>query len=156
MFHNWIQRLALPGTLLAAVLVLLSACTPPFSTELNYISTVFNHAQRTLSSVNQLQGLAAQPRLGDAAWESQVDTQVNTLRGLIAEARQLTPPQNFTGFHQSYLAQMSNLEQVVTTYDQAVSARNSAVLQQTQQRLQEANAQLERLRQQLEGMRNAQ
>lgn len=142
--------------LLVGMLVGLAACTPPFNAELQYISSVFGHVQRTLATVNALQGLAAEPRLGDAAWEAEAETQIATLRGLIAEAQGMTPPPNLASFHASYLAQMSRLEQVVATYDQAMSVRNNAALQQAQQRLQEAGVAIEGLRQQLEGLQNSQ
>ncbi len=138
--------------LLALSGLLLASCALPFSEETQYASTVFNHARRTLSSLNTLNELATDPRLNDPAWISEVNRELGHLRGLIDEANEIDPPPNLAEVHQSYLDAVNSLEPVAATYDQAVEFRNHAMLDQAQQRLEQGRATLEQVRQRLDDM----
>jgi hypothetical protein len=140
MFSLTINRRRFVLMLAAVGLLFCTACTAPFQAERQYVSAITSNARNTLNTLNQLQELAGRARLGDPEWEAQVDAQIARLRGLIAEARQITPPPQFTDFHQNYLDTMSSLEQMTGTYEQAKELRNHELLQQAQQHIEQGKA----------------
>jgi hypothetical protein len=133
------------------VVVVLASCDV-FSAERQYLSTMFNHAQRTLATLSRLQELASDAKLGDSVWEGEVDTHVRTLRGLVDESRQIVPPAQFDGIHRSYMDVMDRLQEMVDLYDQAMEIRNNQQLQQARRMLEESQGKINDLVQQLEAL----
>lgn len=125
---------------------LLTSCTNPFSAEQEYIQTIVGHTQRTLSTINELNKHAAQPKLTDSEWISEAETQLNTLRDLVNEAYTIVPPERFGAFHQQYLSHMDTLKQVTDKYDQAMEFRDNEVLQQALSLLERGKEQISNLR----------
>lgn len=136
--------------LFPCIVGVLVACEGPFSAERQYVSTMYSHARRTLDTLNTLQDLATNAQLGDDAWEAKVNVQMRTLRNLIAEARQITPPSRFASVHASYLGMMDTLEQMAETYDKAMELQNNEQLQQAMRLLNQAKEEIDRLRNRIE------
>ncbi len=130
-------------------IVLLAACTMPFSAERQYISGVFDHARRTVATLNTLQQLMSDPRPEDAAWVGQSTDQISTLRRLIDEARAMDPPPRFAGFHTSYLEAMASLEQAISPLEQVVAVGNNEALQQVRQALEQGRSTINELRERI-------
>ncbi len=123
-----------------------------FSAERQYLANMFNHAQRTLDTLSSLHALASNAQLGDSTWESAVETDMRTLRSLINEARQITPPAQFVNIHQSYLDVMDRLQEMVDLYEQAMELRNNQQLQQAQRMLEESQRKIKDLVERLEAL----
>jgi hypothetical protein len=156
MISQIIRRLSLSFALLVTTIVLLSACNM-FSPERHYLSSMFNHARRTLDTLGELRALTSEPDLNSEAWINDVENQVSTLRGLLNEARAITPPPRFEGVHNSYLDMMDQLEIVVEAYEQAIELRNNdrfqqalGLLEQVQRGIDTIVQQFETLQQQVE------
>lgn len=147
-WNRWIW-----GILLVLMIAVLGACTMPFQAERQYLSTMYNHVKQTLDTLNTLQDLAADPKLGDAAWESQVESEMKTMRRLIKEARAMNPPEQFIGIHDSYLNIMNNLEDMADMYDKAMELRNNQYLLQAKQLMRQAEQSIETLRSRFENLR---
>lgn len=150
MFRGKIATLLLVVACLTGTLLVLVACEGPFSAERQYVSNLFRHARNTLNTLSTLNDLASDPKLGDDAWEEQVDVQVKRLRSLIAEARAMTVPQRFSGVHASYLDTMTKLEQMADLYDQAMELRNNTYLVRAKELLEQARRGIEDVRKRVE------
>ncbi|MCU0494237.1 MAG: hypothetical protein MUD01_21820 [Chloroflexaceae bacterium] len=145
------MKMRIVNFLFLPLLLFLAGCALPFQAELSYGQTMLNHVQRTSTSVTTLQALLLEPQLGDATWEGQVNEQITAQRALIAEARALTPPEQFASMHQTYLGAMQSLEDMGKTYEQAVALRDNALLQQATQLLNQGTAVITQVQQQLGG-----
>lgn len=139
--------------LAASALLLLTACNQqPFATERAYISSLLDHVQRTLDTVNNLHNLATQPRLDDPAWYNELDAQNQRLNSLISEAREMEPPPNLAEVHQRYLGIMDSLDQASSSLDQAAQLRNSEAVQQARERIDQARGAIEQIRQRVNNL----
>lgn len=152
MFQRKIVPLFLAIVCLTSTLLMLVACEGPFSAERQYISSMFRHARNTLDTLSTLNDLVSEPKLGDKAWEEQVDVQVTRLRSLIAEARGMTVPERFSGVHTSYLDIMNKLEQMADLYDQAMELHNNTYLVRAKELLEQARSGIEDVRKRVEQM----
>jgi hypothetical protein len=130
------------------LMFLLTSCSNPFSAEQEYVQTIVGHTQRTLSTISELNKLAAQPKLTDSEWISEAETQLNTLRYLVNEAYTIVPPERFETFPQQYLSHMDTLKQVTDKYEQAMEFRDNEVLQQALSLLEKGKEQISNLRMQ--------
>lgn len=144
----------LSTALVALVLVALVGCEAPFSAERQYLSTMFRHARRTLATVNDISDLASQAEMGNETWERRMGAELAKLRGLIAEARQITPPPRFASFHPAYMDIINTLESMADLYDQAVALRNNQQLQKAQRLLEQTRQRIEEIQVRLQELRS--
>jgi hypothetical protein len=124
------------GTLWLAVVVAALALTgcgaaAPLVDKAAYAAAVLDQVGRAGTSISALSALAGSPQLDDPTWRAQVDQQITDLRGLIGEARALTPPEALAGVHQTYLSALAQLEQVTVTVESAVGTGDPARLLET-------------------------
>ncbi len=149
LMHALSPRRSLPALLLAAVLALLSACAVPFEPERTYLSNVFDHMRRTISTLNELQILASSPRLDDPAWRDQATAELGQLNQLINEADAMDPPPRLADVHNSYLDAIGSLRQITDLYNRAIELRDMVPLQQAEQMIEQQSENIESLRERM-------
>jgi hypothetical protein len=149
LMHHISLRRSLPTLLLAAVLALLAACAVPFEPERTYLSNVFDHMRRTVSTLNELQILASNPRLDDAAWRQQATAELEQLNQLINEADAMDPPPRLADVHNAYLDAIGSLRQITDLYNRAIELRDMVPLQQAEQMIEQESQTIENLRERM-------
>jgi hypothetical protein len=149
LMHALSLRRSLPALLLATVLALLSACAVPFEPERNYLSNVFDHMRRTISTLNELQILASNPRLDDPAWRDQATAELEELNQLINEADAMNPPPRLVDVHNAYLDAIGSLRQITDLYNRAIELRDMVPLQQAEQMIEQQSENIENLREEM-------
>jgi hypothetical protein len=149
LMHALSLRRSLPALLLAAVLALLSACAVPFEPERNYLSNVFDHMRRTISTLNELQILASNPRLDDPAWRGQATAELEELNQLINEVDAMNPPPRLVDVHNTYLDAIGSLRQITDLYNRAIELRDMVPLQQAEQMIEQQSENIENLRERM-------
>jgi hypothetical protein len=150
LMHTTILRRSLYTLLLAACLALLAGCAAPFEPERNYLSNVFDHMRRTVSTLNELQILASNPRLDDPAWRQQATTELEQLNQLINEADAMDPPPRLADLHRAYLDAIGSLRQITDLYNRAIELRDMVPLQQAEQMIEQQSETIESLREQMD------
>lgn len=119
------------SVVVAALALMGCGATAPLFDKAAYAAAVLDQVGRAGTGISALSSLASSPQLNDPAWRAQVDQQITNLRGLIGEARALTPPEDLAGMHQTYLGALAQLEQVTVTVESAVSSGDPARLLET-------------------------
>jgi hypothetical protein len=147
--YQILPRRSLRAVLLAACLALLAACAVPFEAERSYLSNVFDHMRRTISTLNELQVLASNPRLEDADWRQQASAELEQLNRLIDEVEAMDPPPRLADVHNAYLEAIRSLNQITDLYNRAIELRDMVPLQQAEQMIEQQSEQIDTLRERM-------
>lgn len=94
----------------------------------DYRSIVVQRTKTLEQSVEQLNALLQAPQFRDPAWESQVATELSTWSSASAEARTLTPPDDYRAFHEKYLAGLSQFEDAADYLQKAIDNQNLSAI----------------------------
>ncbi len=90
----------------------------------DYRSIVVQRTKTLEQSNEQLNVLLISPQFRDPDWKAQVDTELSKWSNASAEAQQLTPPDAYRGFHEKYLAGLSDFERAANNLNRAILNQN--------------------------------
>jgi hypothetical protein len=106
---------------------------PPFppldASGSEFVAQATNHVGSMLATLNQLSALLSAPQIGDAVWQSQLDSQIATARNVYNALVALQPPAELAPFHSNMVSVSAGCLGGLYTVEEAIRFSNEAAIQ---------------------------